>query len=145
MALLAKAGTASLATTTSAVTQPTASSRAIGRGSSGGQPSRTNFRASARGIMPGLSGLALARGQVGEQATKAGPEVRTLQGQLDVGPQVVQPVAGVVSAPAEDVPVDGLLVQEQPDRVGQLELPALARLHPVDGIEIGRASCRERV
>src|ERR671936_2538445 len=110
MAELAKAGTASPATIASAVTQPNASSRVIGRGASGRHPSSTSLRAAASGITAGLSDALVPGDEVREDAAEAGAQLGSLQGQLDVGPQVVEPVAGVVAAPAEDVPVDGLLV-----------------------------------
>src|SRR4030088_1990424 len=122
MAVLAKAGTASWATIASELTHPNASSRGIWRAGSSAHASRTTWRAVASGIMAGVSGLALPGRQVGDQATHTGGQLGTLEGVLEVGSEVVELVAGVVTAPVERVPVDLLGLQKQADGVGQLEL-----------------------
>src|SRR2546429_4369149 len=117
MAVLAKAGRASWATIASELTQPSASSRGIWRAGSGAHASRTVWRAVASGITAGVSGLALPGREVGDEATNTGRQVGALEGVLEVGPEVVELVAGVITAPVERVPVDLLGLEEQPDGV----------------------------
>ena len=60
-------------------------------------------------------------------------------GQLDGGPEVVELVAGVVAAFGERVAVHVLLVEQQRDGIGQLDLATDARLHLRERVEDLRA------
>src|SRR5947209_20372888 len=125
MAVLAKGGTSSAATTSAASTHPRASRRGTWRGARGGQSPRMVARASSTGITCGGpagtgSDELLALHEVGEEGPEPGAQVVALDGQLDGCPQVVELVADVVAPVLEDVAVDGLVLEQEGHGVGEL-------------------------
>src|SRR5690606_22985720 len=130
IAVLAKGGTASVATTSPARTSPAAAASGTVRGGSGSHPATTWATASSRGITA-RSDVAPAAGHLGGVGRELGAEVLAVGRQLDRGPQVVDLLADVEAALVEDVPVDGLLGEQDGDGVGELDLAADARLGPV--------------
>ncbi len=70
--------------------------------------------------------------KLGEEGPELGAEVVAVQGQLDRGPQVVELLADVVATVGEAVAVDGLVVEQQGDGVGELDLAAGAGLDAVE-------------
>ena len=73
------------------------------------------------------------------QSRNAGPDVLTLDRELDGGLEVVELVAGVVAALLERERVDRLFLGEQVDRVGELDLATVAGLGLAQRVEdLGR-------
>jgi hypothetical protein len=77
----------------------------------------------------------LALDQVGEEGPEGGAQVFAVDGQFHGGPQVVELVAHVEAALLEHEAVHGLLLDEQGDGVGELDLLVGARLHPLEAVE----------
>src|SRR5689334_7756622 len=121
MAVFGNGGTASGAVTCSARTSPRASRRSTSTGASGVTAPKIAAWTSARGITPTRSREAIAheRAQVRGQL---GSEVGPVEGDLDVGAEEVELLADVVATVREHAPEDRLLLDEQLDRVGELQL-----------------------
>src|ERR1035441_4530851 len=159
MAELSKDGSGVPAVMSSASTPPSVSARLSRTGGSG----RTGARISARwpstdsmalpagGGVAGwwLAGLWLTGGgslEVVEVLAEPGHElaghVGPLAGELDERPQIVDLVAGVVAAAAEQhavyaaaVPVGRIALRQDLERVGELDLPAAAWLGLAEHVE----------
>src|SRR2546421_7168134 len=139
MAVLSKGGTGPAARTATEVAQPTASDRGTGTEASGPHAARTRALASSKGITGPplrLPRPAAAAQEVVQEPAQFRAQVGPLQCQLHRGPQVVELVARVVTAPLEDLAVDPFL-EEQTDGVGELDLAPPSRLHPLQGPEDG--------
>src|SRR5439155_22342303 len=66
-------------------------------------------------------------------------EVGPVERELEIGAQEVDLHAGVVAAVREAAPDDRLLLQQQADGVGELQLPGGSRLDAIKGVEDGGA------
>src|SRR2546423_3705900 len=136
MAVLANGGTASPAITSRVVTRPSASRTGTVTGASGATAPRISRWTSASGIM-GRSGETAPAHDLDDHRLDVRREVGPVERELEVGSQEVDLHAGVVAAVREAAPDDRLLLQQQADGVGELELPAGSRLDAVEGVEDG--------
>src|SRR2546421_3821962 len=136
MAVLANGGTASPAITSRVVTRPSASRTGTVTGASGATAPRISLWTSASGIM-GRSGEPAPAPALDDHRLDGRREVGPVECELEVGSQEVDLHAGVVAAVREAAPDDRLLLQQQADGVGELELPAGSRLDAVEGVEDG--------
>src|SRR5215213_2344084 len=130
MAVLANGGTASRATASRVVTRPSALRTGTVTGASGATASRISRWTSGSGIMARSDEAAPAHDLDDHRL-----EIRSVEGELEVGPQEVDLHAGVVAPVGEPTPDDRLLSEQHADRVGELELAAGPRLDAVEGVE----------
>src|SRR2546423_3786379 len=136
MAVLANGGTDSPAITSRVVTRPSASRTGTVTGTSGATAPRISRWTSASGIT-GRSDEAAPAHDLDDHRLDVRREVGPVERELEVRPQEVDLHTGVVATPREPAPDDRLLLQQQADGVGELELAAGPRLDAVERVEDG--------
>src|ERR1051326_8255949 len=135
MAVFAKGGIASVATTSAASTRPSASAGCSRVGARRSMPSSTRACASASGITRGSprSQVVLVH-HVAQHLGDGGTHVGPLERELDVGAQEPELLPDVVAALDEQPAVHGLLVEQQRDRVRELQLAAASGLDAAERV-----------
>src|SRR5207244_3759371 len=87
------------------------------------------------GMYPAASHQLATLDEFAEPSRERRADVLSFDGELDGRLQIVQRIADVEAPMIEAVRVDGLILREQVDRVGQLDLAAVTRLRAPERVE----------